>query len=136
MEPNPSVKKPATNVMIAAHSSAGQNSNLPASAACWMTGITPWVSSDIKNAIHNKPITITVICTTVVSATDHIPPNRVYKSTTLAPITMPIAILISPPVNTLKVKPKAEICADTQPRYERAIAIDTAISTGLLNLSR
>jgi hypothetical protein len=36
-----------------------------------------------------RPMTITIICTKVVIATDHMPPNRVYTSTTPAPISMP-----------------------------------------------
>ena len=66
-------------VTIAAHSNGGQNSNLPAAAACSTTGATPLTSgmSPTSTAIHSRPTTMTVICTRVVSATDHMPPNRV-----------------------------------------------------------
>ncbi|MNR56703.1 hypothetical protein D3C85_1773280 [compost metagenome] len=51
-----------------------------------------------------------------VSATDHMPPNRVYTSTMAEPISMPCVVLMLPSDSTLNTTPSAVSCAAIQPR--------------------
>ncbi|MDT4827562.1 hypothetical protein FQZ97_609130 [compost metagenome] len=51
-----------------------------------------------------------------VSATDHMPPNRVYSSTITVPISMPWVVPMAPSESTLNTTPSAVSWAAIQPR--------------------
>ena len=57
-----------------------------------------------------------VLCSTSVYATDHMPPNSVYRSTTPVPMTMPQGSVMAPPESVWNTTPSAVNCADSQPR--------------------
>lgn len=75
------VAKAAIHAIMLTMSSEGRKSNLPSAAALAITLSKPpamlLAMSPAIQLTQIRPMTITIICTKVVIATDHMPPNRV-----------------------------------------------------------
>ena len=77
IEPSAIVTRAAIQPSMSAKSRLGRNENLPSAAAFAMTLEKPPAMSLAVQATISRPTTITIICTNVVAATDHMPPNSV-----------------------------------------------------------
>ena len=71
------VAKAAIHAIMSTMSREGRKSNLPSAAALESTLSKPPAMSPAIQVTQTRPMTITIICTKVVIATDHMPPNRV-----------------------------------------------------------
>ncbi len=106
-------------VLNASHSLAppfGQNSNLPASAAAAITLPGPPAMSPTNQAMTARPRMIITDWKRSVIATDHIPPQTVYASTTTPLMMMPVSSEIAPCVRVENTSPRAVSCAAVHPR--------------------
>ena len=63
-----------------------------------------------------RPTTRMIIWMKSVTATDHMPPNKVYARIDAVPSTMPIGTEIAPSDSKLNTRPSAVTWAETQPR--------------------